>query len=569
MKWWDNLWLNEGFATWMARKPSQAIHPEWNSSDDAVTETDGALITDSRRNTHAIHARAETPDEINELFDSISYNKGAAVLRMIENYVSPDVFRRGVNSYLRKFSYSNATAEDFWQAITLASGRPVDKIMPGFINQPGAPLVTLDVQCVTPQAPKPRKSRRSRRQPKAEPKTEITLTQQRYFTDAAGTADTSKLWTIPVCLKGSDAKPFCQTFSGPKLVLPVAGCSSWVFANASAAGYYRTQYQPEILQKLALVAASQLTTAERMSLLNDQAALTRSGQQSVAGYLDLLSAFNHDAEDRVVSAYSPTLFLISDYIVADHDRPALQAWIRSTYRPLLDQLGWPANPADSDGKEDLRASLLDILANIGQDQDVIRRASELSEQFLKDPDSVNSTLASTALSVAASHGNAELFDRFLAARRKTKSPNEFYTLTGAVQAFRDPAIVQRWLQIAVSPETRNQDAPFLIAGELSSPDEKVRNAAWSWVKEHWQEVSDKTTMSTGASVISATGSFCDAQSRDDAQSFFESHQLPSSDRALKISLEKINSCIAMRSHQQGSLSSWLQQHGGSATPAGR
>src|SRR5215471_10100633 len=193
MKWWDNLWLNEGFATWMALKPSQALHPEWGATLDAVRETDQALTFDALSNTHPIRAKAETPDEINQLFDAISYEKGASVLRMVEAYVSPEVFRRGVNSYLRKFAYSNATAEDFWSAITIASGgRPVDKIMPGFVEQPGEPLVKVQIACVNPPkqaASKPAKGKRARRTLQPHPKTEITLSQERFSAD--GKQDTS------------------------------------------------------------------------------------------------------------------------------------------------------------------------------------------------------------------------------------------------------------------------------------------------------------------------------------------------------------------------------------------
>src|SRR5215467_12513784 len=152
MKWWDNVWLNESFATWMALKPSQALHPEWSATLNAVQETDKALTFDSLKNTHPIRAKAETPDEINQLFDAISYEKGASVLRMVEAYVSPEVFRRGVNSYLHKFAYANASAEDFWNALTLASGRPVDKIMPTFVGQAGEPILSVKTGCVTPPA---------------------------------------------------------------------------------------------------------------------------------------------------------------------------------------------------------------------------------------------------------------------------------------------------------------------------------------------------------------------------------------------------------------------------------
>ena len=168
MKWWDNVWLNEGFATWMALKPSQALHPEWNANLDAVQATDTALTLDALVNTHPIRAKAETPDEINELFDPISYEKASSVLRMVEAYVSPDVFRRGVNVYLRRFLYGNATAEDFWTALSAASGRPVDKIMPTFVDQAGEPLLTVKSSCLNPpaqKAPVVRKGKRSRRGP--------------------------------------------------------------------------------------------------------------------------------------------------------------------------------------------------------------------------------------------------------------------------------------------------------------------------------------------------------------------------------------------------------------------
>src|SRR5262249_50872299 len=212
MKWWDNVWLNEGFATWMALKPSQALHPEWNAALEAVRETAEALRVDALANTLPIRAKAETPDEINELFDAISYQKGAAVLRMVEAYVSPDVFRRGVNAYLRRFAYGNATAEDFWDAIALASNRPVNRIMPGFIEPPGEPLVRVSTNCVTPKAQTvttSKKGKHSRRTVQPHPKTEITLAQGRFFGD--GKSDNSgQKWLIPACVKSGDNKPFCQ-----------------------------------------------------------------------------------------------------------------------------------------------------------------------------------------------------------------------------------------------------------------------------------------------------------------------------------------------------------------------
>ena len=563
MKWWDNIWLNEGFATWMALKPSQTLHPEWNAILDAVKATNGALAVDSLRNTHPIRAKAETPDEINELFDSISYEKSAAVLRMIEAYVSPDVFRRGVNAYLRKFQYSNATAEDFWGTIAQASGRPIDKIMPTFVNQPGVPLIKVGMKCVTPPAtaerPVRRKGRRARTPAKPQPKTEITASQQRFITGANAGAAENEVWMIPVCLKSSSSRPFCQIFGERHQTLSLPGCSQWVFTNANAVGYYRTQYDNEMLKGLSAALMQHLSTAERMSLLTDQAALMRSGQENVAAFLDLVSAMSADQERSVIESYRQSLRAINDYLLTAANRETFHAWIRSTFRPAMARIGWTPAPGESENIHTLRSDLVGILGTIGEDPEIIRESTKLAHQYLKDFQTIDASLAKQVLEVAASYGNAELFDEYVAAKRNARSPEQYYNIDSAMSDFRDPQLVQRLLQLSVSPEVRNQDAPFLVASVLGNAD--VQETAWAWIKQHWDEVEKKITMSSGSNIISATQSFCSAEARDDVQRFFSEHKVPSSERALKQAVERINACINFREHQQSNLAAWLGQHG--------
>jgi aminopeptidase N len=560
MKWWDNIWLNEGFATWMALKPSQALHPEWNAALDGVRATNGAMGLDSLRNTHAIRAKAETPEEINELFDAISYEKGAAVLRMVESYVSPEVFQRGVNAYLRKFQYSNAAAEDFWQAITIASGRPVDKIMPTFVAQPGVPLVSVKSVCVAPKVAPPgkRRSRRAKRIGNPQSKTEVTLSQQRFFAEPGTDDAKSPPWDIPVCIKASDAKPFCQLLGQTQQTIPMTGCSTWVFTNAGAAGYYRSKYETEILQKLDAVAGTQLGTGERIALLGDQAALVRSGQQSVGDYLDLVAALNQDAEESVVGTYAGTLGFIRDYLVSDANADAFRSWVRSNFRPLMAKVGWEPVAGEPAATHNLRAELIGILGTMGEDPEAIRRSTELAQKYLQAPNSVDPSLAGVVLAVAARHGDAALFQQYLAARAKMTSPEQFYNVTGALSEFRDPQLMQRWLEMIVSADTRNQDAAGLIAAEIGT--EGNESEAWKWVKAHWPEVESKITMSSGAQIIGSTRVFCDAGPRDDVQQFFTEHKVPSSERTLKQTVERINSCISYRDRQHENFAAWLQQH---------
>jgi len=570
MKWWDNIWLNEGFATWMALKPSQSLHPEWNATLDAVQATDTALTADALVNTHPIRVKADTPEEINELFDSISYEKAAAVLRMIESYVSPEVFRRGVNVYLRKFSYGNATAEDFWNSLSAASGRPVDKIMPTFVDQAGEPLVTVKSACLNPPAAKApvRKGKRSRRAPlKPQPITQVTASQQRFWTDPSTAPKTNQLWMAPVCVKSGGAKPFCQILALKEQTLPVAGCSPWVFVNGSAAGYYRTQYDKADLQKLIAVAGTELTTAERIVLLRDEAALVGSGMESMSTYLDLLSAVNQDAERAVVESYLPTLDFINYYLLPGTEASAFRSWVRFNFQPMMAKIGWTPGANESADTHTLRGDLVHILGMVSEDPETIRQATSLAGQYLKDPNSVDASMAKEVLNVAARYGNEALFEQYVTAMRHMNSPEQYYNVGGALSEFRDPKTVERVLELGVSDEVRNQDSARLISAVLSNTDNQ--KIAWDWVKAHWQAVEKKTTMSSAPGIVNATRKFCSAEMRDDVQNFFSEHKVPAAERALKQSGEDINSCIKRRPRLLAELAEWLQQHPGGVKAGSR
>ena len=562
MKWWDNVWLNEGFATWMELKPSQALHPEWNASLDAVKATDRALTADALRNTHPIRATAETPEQINELFDAISYEKGAAVLRMIENFVTPDVFRRGVNVYLRKFQYSNATAEDFWRTLAAASGRPVDMIMPTFVEQPGVPLIAAKTACIAPPAkpqPRSRKSRRRRAPIKPQPKTEVTLAQGRFWADPGGPAK-QYTWMAPVCIKADGAKQFCQIMSQKEQVVPVTGCGEWVFVNASASGYYRTHYDSAALEKLSSVATTALTTAERISLVNDEGALAGSGEESVAAYLNLVSALNQDSERAVVESYEPMLEKIHGYLLTDSDSAAFGAWVQANFGPMLTKMGWTPAAGESEETRAVRGHLIRILAQFGGDAEVIHRSAELARKYMKDRRALEPNMAREVLAAAALSNDGELFDQYLAAAGDASAtPEQLSDVSNALARFSDARLTERWLQKIVAPETRNQDAVHYIAEVLSNV--AVQKPAWEWVKQHWPEVEAKLTVFGGAALVNATHNFCDTGARADVQDFFAGHKMASSERTLKQSVERIDSCIGFRSRQQANLATWLQQKG--------
>jgi aminopeptidase N len=233
MAWWDDIWLNEGFATWMANHPLEAWQPEWNIPVDEEQENQAALGLDALASTRPVRAEVSTPDQIEEAFDTIAYQKGAALLRMVESYVGADTFRQGVNAYLEAHAYGNATSADFWNAIAAASGQPADRIFESFLTQPGAPLISVSLSCRDGHA-------------------QVTLAQRR-FGAAAPAGGAGETWEIPVCLRtDAQSRASCTILSTPSAAVGLeSGCASWVLANAGGQGYYRTAYAPAMLRAMA------------------------------------------------------------------------------------------------------------------------------------------------------------------------------------------------------------------------------------------------------------------------------------------------------------------------------
>ena len=546
MKWWDDVWLNEGFASWMAFKPMEAWKPEWNLQTDAVSSSTGAMDTDSLSSTRAIEAHAETPAQIQELFDNITYNKAAAVLSMVEGDVGRDVFRKGVNSYLAKYSYSNATSEDFWNEITQVSHQPVDRIMESFVKQPGVPLVTLRTTCEGG-------------------KTKVTLSQQRYFSDRATfEAGSKEQWQIPVCLKiGKDEK--CQLLGSKPQEVVLPGCGTAIFGNAGARGYYRSGYDAENLKLISSSAERDLSPGERYLLLNDVIAQVSLNRLTAGDVLELARDMKDDTSASVMNYLSNQLTFADVYLLSDADRDGYRAWVRATFGPVADKLGWVSAPGDSDETRSLRGSLLTILGGVGRDPKVIQMSKDLFDKALNGQ-SVDPTMLSSAVRIAVRDGDANLYNKILGHFAQLKTQEEFIVFGQALCLFSDPVLLTRTLNFAISPAMRAQDAPQVIGAIMQNP--AGRQLTWDFIRQHWTEIETKLSNYSEASLVQASGVFCDTTKRDEVQQFFSEHKIPAAERELKLTLEQINGCIDVRTHQQPLLQSWLQRHEPSAAGNG-
>ncbi|MGB9244839.1 MAG: M1 family metallopeptidase [Candidatus Acidiferrales bacterium] len=537
MKWWDDVWLNEGFATWMSFKPMEAWKPEWNLETDAVRSSTNAMGTDSLSSTRAIEAHAETPAEIQELFDDIAYNKAAAVLRMVEGYVGPETFRKGVNAYLSKYAYSNATAEDFWNTIAETSHKPVDRIMSGFVKQPGVPLVSLKTSCSGKNA-------------------SITVTQTRYFRDRALLeAGSKEKWDIPVCLKaGKDEK--CELLATKDQQITLAGCGEGAIGNAGGRGYYRSGYTPENFNQIASSAESKLSAPERYMLLDDTFAGLHMNTLQASDFMKLASELRDDPSTDVMDQLTNYLQYASQYLVNDSDRPQFEGWVRATFGPVAEKMGWQSGPQDSDETRARRAALLTVMGQVGRDPKAIALARDLMDKSLKG-EPADRTMLIAAIPIAARNGDEALYNAIIAHFSQIKTPEEGLLYGQALCLFSDPALLTRTMKFAVSPMMRAQDAPQVFEAILSNP--AGREVAWKFIRDNWQDVSAKLSNYSDTTVVEAAGVFCDVGKRDEVEAFFASHKVPATDRTLKLTVEEINGCIDLREHQEHNLQTWLQQ----------
>ncbi len=544
MQWWDNLWLNEGFATWMETKPLAKWHPEWNIAQDNAQELDGTLNYDAGRTTRTIRAKADTPAEINEEFDGIAYGKGGAVLGMVENYLGEEIFRQGVHNYLAAHLYANATAEDFWNAQTATSHQPVDKIMESFVTQPGVPLLSFsDVSAG--RAP---------------------VTQSRFFLSQEEMnrplSGRVPAWTLPVCLK-SAGKPICRVLNtgDPALPIPADAPMPVFYANAGAQGYYRTQYTPAQLAAITAKVETALTPEERISLLGDRWALTRSGQGNVADFLNLVLAVKQDTSSNVVdSALQKTnsiLWQIADPETdkADHDR--LEAILHTNFAPIYTALGRPSGK-DSIDRQELRATLFRQLAG-SKDPAILAEARKIADIIYtpgsKQDTSLDPAFQNAAIAIAATNGDAALYEKILTASKTLTNPEQQTQALFTLAAFEDPALVTRTLDYTVSGAVRNQDSWILLSSLLANPD--TRTQAWDYIRSNWDKVRAQFTTNSGVRVVAATGSFCTEKQRDEVTSFFAAHPVDASARTLSKSIDSINDCMQLRASQQPSLHQWL------------
>jgi aminopeptidase N len=534
MKWWDDIWLNEGFATFMTAKPLMAWHPEWRTDLDQVSNTLGSLGIDSTRSTRPIRMKAETRNEINALFDGIAYGKTAAVLRMEENWVGEETFRDGIRAYLKKFSYGNAAAEDWWGTMTTATKQPFDAVMKSFVDQTGAPLLHASEIC----GPDGTRT--------------VTVTQERMLIKAA--TPVAQSWTIPICghEAGASASAPCRMIAKPADTFTLAFCKNPLYLSRNGAGYFVADYSPA-MRAAFREHVSEMPPSEQISLQGNEWLLVRSLREDVSEYLSLIRAMPRPAERTLVGHIADNIEYLNRTVIDDRNRAAWQAYVRDVMRGFA-PVTWDAPAGETAEQRIMRATVLGILGVEGADPEVIAGARRVALQYMNDSSSVDAVIADRALPIAAISGDDALFDQVLAHIKSAPTPEIAARYRGLIPAFRDPKLIARAVDYIYSDEVRTQDLPGMAAGLFFNP--AAKQTAWSAAQSHWDVLNKKIPTAIGA-ITGSVSTFCDPAMKQEAQAFFATHPAGAGERSLRRGLEAIDTCIAFKTAQLPSFNAAL------------
>ncbi|WOH65421.1 M1 family metallopeptidase [Bradyrhizobium sp. BWA-3-5] len=434
MAWWDNLWLNEGFATWMATKAAEQFHPQWQGWLNGYGQKQFAMALDARRTTHPIQQAVANESEAMVAFDAITYNKGQALIRMLENYLGEAAFRDGIRAYMAAHAYSNTTTADLWRALERAGHKPVAEIAASFTEQDGVPLVWAETVC---QGGTQR----------------MMLRQDRFAIAPAwmGPALPPRNWQVPVAIGPLGATPPADVVLLRGSAEVAAGsCGEAVKANLGDIGYYRVEYGPA--SRMALTKAlPRMSATDRVNFLADSWAMVQAGRAEPPSYLALVEQISADDRrpvwDQVIGVFSSLNRLSRERT----ERPALQRYARAKLRPVLDRLGWNGSGSGDDDDTLLRSSLIWTLGDLG-DEDVIAEARRRFAGFLGDPQSLPNALRDAVTHVTGVTADRATYDALLALARKSTVTSERTRYYLAAASGRDPALARATLALTLTDE---------------------------------------------------------------------------------------------------------------------
>ncbi len=545
MKWWDDLWLNEAFATWIAYKSVDLWKPDWRMWDEYLESKESALEADALVSTHPVYSEVKSPAEATELFDVITYEKGCAVLRMCESYLGDGAFRDGIRRYQAAFKNANAAGRDLWQKLEEASGEPVGSLMQSWVTQPGFPL--LDV-----------------RAKESGGTTVLEIEQRRFFANPKELEKpAAQTWSVPMLIRyeaGGTQVVQRALISERRATVTLPKAARWFYPNDGAAGFFRVRLDDASLSRLVENGIRDLPPAARMSLLDDQWALVRAGLSDVSRFLDVLVAYRDERDYLVVRSMAGRVGWIDQRLVLAKDRAAWQELVCWLFGPQLAEVGWDAISGEPQAQAVRRASVIGVLGDAGREQEVLAEAARRVGREMQDPSSVEPNLAGVLAMLSALQGDSARLDAYVKAFKKRKqeraAPELVSRYMSALGYFESPEVSRRVIDMCLDDTVPQEQLRTVLTPMISRA--ATQRAAWESLKQHWAELSPRVGLMGISRLVETTGAL-PVDLRDDVAAFFEKHPVEEAKRAVAKALEALALRKDFLQREQPRLSGWLER----------
>jgi len=532
MAWWDDLWLNEGFASWMEGRATEHFHPEWNAALTAVGGREYAMSLDALKTTHPVVQHVETVEQASQAFDGITYQKGEAVIRMLESYVGAEAWRDGVRAYMKKHAHGNTVSDDLWREIETAAGKPITGIAHDFTLQPGVPLITVTDQTC------------------AAGKTTLTLAQGEFSKDLPG--KTPLTWRVPVTVRSVDGSVAKTLVTGGKGSVTVAGCGP-VIVNAGQSGYFRTVYGPTRFSGV-VQSFARLPAIDQLGVMSDVWSLGLAGYQAPTDFLDLAQATPASADPQVLSKIAGVFETIDGYYEGmPAERAAFRKVALARLNPLLAQVGWTPKAGEPDTVAILRGELIGALGGMG-DPEVLAEARRRFAADKTDPSAIPGPLRKVILTVVAQHADAATWDTIRAQAQAEKTPLVRAQLYSLLADAGDETLARRALELALTEEPGETLSSSMISSVAGSHPE----LAFAFALDHKDAVNGKVDSSSRTRFIPALGAASsDPAMADKIRAFAVANFAEGSRKDAEKSAAAVLNRVAVRQNRLPAITAWL------------
>jgi puromycin-sensitive aminopeptidase len=544
MKWWNGLWLNEAFATFISMMVAAAAHPEWHVFEDfAAGRRAGAMRTDGLMTTRPIQAEVEKAADALGMVDGITYGKGSGVLWQLEQFIGADVFRDGVRVYLNKHRFGNTVNSDLWDAIGSQTKAPVKAMMDSWIFQPGHPVVTVG-SCGCGSAG--RLKLNQRRFFYGEPAEAVTKSTM-VCSSPSGDIDWSNAgrWMVPVKLRyesDGGVKEKWVMLDAKEKSIYLGNDVKWVIANSGGSGFYRTRYETALTSKVAI---SDLSIAERYNLVSDTWACVRAGLVSSTDYHDVIKEFAGETDPNVMGIIIGSLGSLQA-VLPEENKPAFRAFTRSLFNPTLERLGWQEKPGESVQDKQLRGQVISTLGCSARHPAVEEQGKALFRQYLVDKSVVPNNVAPALVWITASSGDKSQYEEFLQFYATSQNPQEKMRYLYALGYFRDIELLRRTLALSITDTVKKQDAPYLLAMLLDS---EIQEEAWAFVQKNWDYLIGHFSATGMIGLVGSFAALSKPHLEQQVRDFIATHPVRGGDKQVAQMLENLRLNVSFRERE--------------------